>query len=286
VANPRAEAQQRIGSEYEARVLEPSPPALGDEPWFADDPVARGQVPAGRRLVSPVSGGDLLWDELAADDPELTGWCAERWLGAYRRLAPAPGSLVETRLALHELAEQKIAKAREAVNGKIGLRYTRAGFGTPFFGKDEQLRVEADELVHVRDGDEQRSALDVDRNAALFLGDWFGFAYSVLEQLRAESADELEPSRVQIWPEHFDAALELGAEASGARAGYGCSPGDELHPEPYLYVAPWSAKPQGALWQAEAFSGAELGYGELLESSNQRETALDFFRNRLAVLIA
>ena len=83
--------------------------------------------------------------------------------------------------------------------------------------------------------------LDVDPSAAAFLGDWYGFAASVLEELRTGAVDGLERARVQLWPEHFDLAVELGSEALGARAAYGCSPGDEDHPEPYLYVAPWVA---------------------------------------------
>lgn len=285
-SDPRSEAQQRLGPGYQARVLEPSPPANGEAPWFADDPVARGDVPGGSKVVSPVSGGDLLWEELAAEDPGLAAWCADHWLGAYRRLGPAPGALVETRLALHELAEQKLKPAREAANGKFGLRYTYRGFGTPFYGDDEQLRVEGNEIIHVSGGREQRSPLDADAEAALFLGDWFGFAFSVLEQLRAEADAGLDPSRVQIWPEHFDAALELGAESSGKRAAYGCSPGDELHPEPYLYVAPWSDPPAGELWQATAFKGSELNYRELIAAADQRGAALDYFRLRVADLRA
>src|SRR5439155_10417212 len=95
----RHEAFERLEGRYEVRVLEPSPPAVGDGPWFADDPVARGDVPAGRQLVSPVSTGDLLWDDLARDD-ELAEWCAERWLAAYRSLGDLPAQLVATRLAL------------------------------------------------------------------------------------------------------------------------------------------------------------------------------------------
>src|ERR687884_377608 len=38
---------------------------------------------------------------------------------------------------------------------------------------------------------------------------------------------------------HVDVAIELGSEERGQRAAYGGSPGDEEHPEPYLYVAPW-----------------------------------------------
>ena len=30
----------------------------------------------------------------------------------------------------------------------------------------------------------------------------------------------------------------------GRRAGYGVSPGDEQHPEPYLYVGPWASRPR------------------------------------------
>src|SRR3954449_7793727 len=88
--DPRTEAFERLGGRYEVRVLEPSPPAVAEGPWFADDPAARGEVPAGRTLVSPVSSGDRTWDEVARDDGDLAAWCADRWLGAWRRLPPPP----------------------------------------------------------------------------------------------------------------------------------------------------------------------------------------------------
>ena len=72
---------------------------------------------------------------------------------------------------------------------------------------------------------------------------------------------------MQLWPEHFDVALELGAESSGGRAAYGLSPGDEAHDEPYLYVAPWQAPEPGPLWQAETFAGAELSYRRLIAAA-------------------
>ena len=90
---------------------------------------------------------------------------------------------------------------------------------------------------------------------------------------------------MQLWPEHFDLAVELGSEATGARAAYGLSPGDEHHAEPYLYVAPWVAPAPGDLWQATGFSGAELPYSELLGAPDQRDTALAFFRARLRALV-
>lgn len=309
--NPRQEAVERLGGRYEPRVLEPSPPTVDEPPWFADDPTARGEVPAGRLVVSPVGTGDLLWDDLAREDGELAAWCAERWLGAWRRLEGVPANLEETCRSLHRIAEQVVSPTRQRVTGKIGLRFTRHGFGTPYFGADVQVRVEGGVLVVVREQRQWRgrittirdaaefigheltrfdaaiddAPLPIDEDAALFVGEWFGFATSVLEQLRAECPGEA-PSRVQLWPEHFDVGLELGSEADGARATYGCSPGDDDHPEPYCYVAPWRAPPTGELWQATAFPGAELPFSELAAAADQRAAALDFFRTRLRALVA
>lgn len=283
--DPRQEAFDRLGGRYEVRVLEPSPPAVAEDPWFADDPAARGDVPEGRELVSPVGTGDVLWDDLARDDPELAAWCADRWLGAYRRLEPAPPALVETRQALHRVAEDVMTPARQAANGKIALRYVTGGFGTPFYGDDTQLRVEGTELITESPDGETRETLDVDEAASRFLGDWYGFAASVLEELRAGAAPELEPSRVQLWTEHFDLAVELGAEADGARAGYGCSPGDALHEEPYVYVVPWDGdRAAGEGWNASGYQGAELAFAELLAAEDQRAAALAFFMGRLQAL--
>ena len=308
--NARQEAQERLGGRYEARVLEPSPPAIREPPWFADDPVAAGTSAAGKPLVSPVGGGDLRWSDLAGTDPELARWCAERWLAAYPRLASVPPNLEPTRRALHRLAEQVISPARREATGKIGLRYTAGGFGTPFFGGDVQIRVEHTELV-VQAGELERRApittlaaaaeqigadllpaglpvddepLTVDDAAARFLGDWFGFAASVLEELRVGAPAASAPSRVQLWPEHFDLAVELGAEDRGGRAAYGLSPGDDTHPAPYAYVAPWVPPPPGDLWRARDFRGAELPYLALLDADDQRATVLEFFHVRLDAL--
>jgi hypothetical protein len=286
MANPRAEAEDMLGGDYEARVLEPSPPAVTEAP-FADDPVDPGEVPEGRRLVSPVHNrGDLTWDEIASEDPELAPWCADRWLGAWKRLEPLPATFTETRVALHKVAEAVVAPARRPDN-EIGLRYTRGGFGTPFFeldGTDCQVRVEHGELVRQRGNEEEREPLpDVDPASATALGDFYGLACSVLEQLRADEADG-DPSPVQLWPEHFDIAIELGSEAAGQRANFGASPGDDQHDEPYLYVGPWSAEVSGELWNAKGFGGAELAYSKLIAASDQRKAALEFMRERYRAL--
>ncbi len=282
MANPRAEAEDKLGGDYEARVLEPSPPAVG-EPDYADDPVYPDEVPEGRELVSPVHNrGDLTWDEIVAEEPELAPWCADRWLGAWRRLEPLPASFAETRVALHKVAEAVVAPARMPAN-EIALRYTRGGFGTPFFeqeGADCQVRVEHGELVRQRGDRETREPLPgVERAAAVALGEFYGLGCSVLEQLRADQPDG-DPSRVELWPEHFDIAIELGSESAGARANYGASPGDADHDEPYLYVGPWSADVSGELWNAAGFKGAEMTYSELIAADDHRQAALDFMTER------
>jgi hypothetical protein len=267
VRNARAEAAAMLGPGEDSRVLEPSPPAVAQKPWFADD---------------PTEGMPLDWSSRERVDP---AWRRERWLGPYTRLAELPAAFATTREALHELAAGRISPAREAANGKIGLRWTLGGFGTPFFAADEQLRLEHGVLVHQRGGEASGEQLGVDVAAASALGEFYGFATSVLEALRAGAAP-LEPSRVQLWPEHFDVSVEIGPQAAGSRAGYGASPGDEGHPEPYLYVLPWGEVPVGERWRATDFAGAELRYGELLGAADQRALALTFFGERLAELQA
>lgn len=295
--NPRAEAFERLGGRYDPRVLEPSPPTVAAPPWFADDPVARGDAAPDLPVVSPVDTGDVTWQELVDEDPSLAPWAAERWLAAHPRLSAPPPHLVETRVALHRLAEHVISPTRQRANGKIGLRWTRGGFGTPYFGNDVQIRVAGDiltvqiagreqhgRLVTLKDAAEfvgfdltrqdaafDASPLAVDVAAADWIGELFGFAVSVLEQLRAEAPGDSEPSRVQIWPEHFDMAVELGAEAAGRRAAFGVSPGDDASPEPYLYVSPWAS---------DSYESAPLA--AILDAPDQREAALAFFRARLA----
>jgi len=300
-----AEARQMAGAD--AWVLEPSPPAVAREPFFADD---------------PATAGTLDWRAWVERHPDRAAWAADRWLAAWRRLGPAPTRLIETRAALHRLAFYVIAPARLRDNGKIGLRWTMGGFGTPFFGTESQVRVAGVELVvqrgnevsvqpittlsdaaqlvlggppdvgwpdqvGVRDrpplGDVD-GALPVDGDAVRYLGDWYGFAWSVLEEFRAEA--ESAPSlRVQLWPEHFDAAIDCLLDERPT--SFGASPGDQSSVEPYLYVtAPSVAPVPSDLWNASSFDGAVLPLSELLAVNDQRATALDFFRVRRAALEA
>lgn len=317
----RAEADARLGGRRVALVLEPSAPAVG-EPWFADDPVDPGPLgdDRDRPVVSPVDGrGDTTWAALSADDDDLAVWCADRALAAWRPLPDLPASLVDTRLALHAVAEHVVTPARHAANGKIGLRFTYRGFGTPFFwagGDTRQVRVEGTDLMVEDGGGSHRQPLTtlaaaahaagvelgaptevftpttaaepdrplaVDPIAAAVLGAWFGLAASALEQMRADHAAH-PPARVQLWPEHFDLATDLGAEADGSRVTFGASPGDAAEPEPYLYVLPWVEVERGGVWNASSFTGALLPYRDLAGVEHPRDAVLAFFRRGLAEL--
>jgi hypothetical protein len=308
--NPRAEAFERLRGAYDVRVLEPSPPAVNRPPWFADDPTALGALPTDRQVVSPVTSGDLLWEDVAAADTDLAAWCAERWLGPLRRLERVPDHLAITRRSLHSLAHRVIGPVRERANEHGSLRWTRGGFGTPFFGADAQVRVEYGELVvqsrfrerradvstlveaaeligfELAGDDTERVAapLQIDIDAARFIGDFLGFATNVLEQLRADVPAEYEPSPVELWPHTFDLVVHVGMEHAGRRAAFGASLGDRDHAEPYLFVTPLDVRPTGELWQADTFAGAELPYTALLAAQDQRACGLDFVRSRVEAL--
>lgn len=205
-------------------------------------------------------------------------------------LLPLPPAFADTVTALHRVAEQIVAPARKPEN-EIALEATPGGFGTPEFEYEErcrQVRVEGAELV---DG-ERRAALTtleearrlvadlvpdelgddplhVDADASARLADWYAFGADVLATFADGTA-----SPVRLWPEHFDLAIEMG------EVNYGFSPGDEHHPEPYAYVGPWTARPEGELWNATGFTGAELTYTELLAAADARQAALDFLTTR------
>lgn len=222
-------------------------------------------------------------------------------------IGPLPDGFATSVEGLHRVAERIVAPARKPDN-EISLRATPGGFGTPAFefeGARHQVRVEGAELVHSVGGDERRAPLDslataaaavsellpagaelddeplgVDEDSSRALGAFYAFAAAALVELAAEAGPSDAPTAPRLWPEHFDVAIELGAEAAGLRANYGASPGDENHGEPYLYVGPWTAKVSGALWNARGFPGAELVYSELLAASAPGAAALDFFRGR------
>jgi hypothetical protein len=191
--------------------------------------------------------------------------------------------LLTTAHCLHAVAEQVIAADLYRHTGKIGLRITPGGFGTPPFDRDgdtRRIRVDGVELV-VEDGNGERRAalttieaaadlvgvepgapdvytavmpldpsrpLDIDPEAAHVIATWLGLVDEALARFSTDHATE-SPTTAQLWPEHFDLAISIGD------ANYGGAPPDNDVSAPYLYVGPWKAR-SGAFWN-EPF-GASL----------------------------
>lgn len=319
--NPQAEADAIVGDGLTTRVLEPSPPAVQIGPWYADDPAAvgdDGQTTA--RVVAPTSAGDLRWSDLATADETVAAFCRPRWLANHKPLSTVPDHYPVRRDDLHRLAYGVVSNTRKAANGKFGLRWTMGGFGTPFYGDDIQVRVEGRMLVRqlgdkvdakeittlgaaakflgveatseqaehdtVALGDLDRP-LTVDGELVAFISNWFGMATAALEELRCTPGAP-EPSRVQLWPGHFDVAVEIGDAESDriSRATYGASPGDAAHPEPYLYVGPWGPIDHGdPFWNDTAFTGASMPYAAIQGDPNPCGVALGFYRQAINRLI-
>jgi hypothetical protein len=205
------------------------------------------------------------------------------------------------------------------VEERMGLRATPGGFGTSEFA-GRVARVDGSLLVHEEGGNVATRQISTVRAAAEFLGDsytevwfedfkdpltpigpdvalsvdagdshligaWFEFGFEVLDSFRGSSRDADEASTTQIWPEHFDAAMEIGDAESGKRASYGFSPGDGEHSEPYIYVAAWGEIDRSnAYWNDEAFNGSSISYASLAASPEPFEAALGFLRDGYRIL--
>jgi hypothetical protein len=229
-------------------------------------------------------------------------------------LPPLPADFASTRDALHRLAVYVIAPAQRLRNGEIVLRSTPGGFSTfPFDGRTvgvagADLVVDgvrhpigslnaAAGLVGIAPDVAQQEQFDVpphgdldeplvvDVAAALALGDWYAFATEVLDTVRATAHDGEDATIVRIWPEHFDAAIDLGDETIGRRATYGASPGDGHHAEPYLYASPWAGR-ISPFFADPGFKGAARTRTQLAAASDPRAAAMEFLADALEVVRA
>lgn len=228
------------------------------------------------------------------------------------RFGPLPDIIQTTRNSLHQLAFFAVSPARHKVVGRMGLKATPGGFGTPEY-EGQVSRVDQDLLIYENDAGVATQTITtirvateffgnpyetewfpdfhdpltpadpdveliVDPDAANFLGEWFAFGFEVLDKLRGYGVEGDDVSEVQLWPEHFDAATELGSSDKGERASFGASPGDGSHTEPYLYVAAWSEIDRAnRYWNDESFNGSSLGYADLAKSDDPMQTVLDFY---------
>ncbi len=236
-------------------------------------------------------------------------------------LPKLPDSFQETRDHLHQIAFFAISPVRHESEGRMGLRHHEGGFGTPEFD-GKVLRVEGDRLI-VEDetGSESHTfstvreaveflgheyeeewfsdfhdpldplhpdeELEIDPVATRVLSQWFGFSWVLLNELRAHATDDDDVTEVQLWPEHFDVATEIGSQEAGERASYGASPGDESNPEPYIYVGAWGEIDRSnPYWNNESFNGASMTYEQLRGSEDPLRAGLDFLLEGYRILHA
>jgi len=209
----------------------------------------------------------------------------DTFTGEVSALPALPDAFTDTRASLHLVAARVLGAARHEAVGRMGLVVVAGGFGTPEFDGRRLLVVDGmlsdgtrrqpittlldacsfagiDPAVTshpVLDLPADPSApLTVDTAAARLLGRWFAFCQSALESVLAATGPTDQPSTIQLWPEHFDVALDMGPP--GLRANFGGSPGDADIDQPYLYVGPHDRR-EGPYWNAPF--GAALTYGEI-----------------------
>lgn len=240
-------------------------------------------------------------------------------------LRPLPATYTTTRDTLQRVATHILARRRHYLCGKFGLRSTPGGIGTPACGPEhETLRITATWLVRERAGSaasttsldlasatladaatvaevdlvapfeaghdtpplgDPSAPLDVDPAAADALAEWFSFGWATLDTTLAALGPAAEPTVVQLWPEHFDAAVDV-ATAPGNRVNLGASPGDGFSGQPYLYVGPWEPERPGdpAYWNAPF--GAVLTYDQLLGAADPAPLAVAFLARGVELLRA
>ena len=221
-------------------------------------------------------------------------------------LVPLSDSFPATRLAMHRVAAYVVSPARRRAMGRMGLRAAPGGLATPTFAGPEGMTtvgVAGVDLVVHSDGGHRHERLSTLAAAGSFVGiepdvtwaaeldipepgpldadlgidpadaaalaAWFRFGWEILDALSMDG-DSPHASEPQLWPEHFDPAIEIGDPAGTTRASYGFSPGDVSadatagpEPLPYVYVAPWypDEKPSSAYWSGGRM--AILRYSDL-----------------------
>jgi hypothetical protein len=117
--------------------------------------------------------------------------------------------------------------------------------------------------------------IDADADVAEVIADWYDVGWRVLDGVTTGLPAEAAPATIQLWPEHFDAATNVGL-ASGDRVNLGFSPGDAFEAGPYAYVGPWSSQRPGdpSFWNAPF--GAVLRWSEAHASAQPIEACSAF----------
>ncbi|MCU1395861.1 MAG: hypothetical protein JWM34_4289 [Ilumatobacteraceae bacterium] len=125
------------------------------------------------------------------------------------------------------------------------------------------------------------SPLSFDAASLTQIGTWLAYGAQVLDRVVAEQPATAAPTRLRLWPEHFDLGVDLAVGSNGARCNLGASPGDGFHETPYLYVSPWNGPPAGDAGYWNAPFGAVLGYDAVSAVPSAFDAGTAFIREGL-----
>jgi hypothetical protein len=126
--------------------------------------------------------------------------------------------------------------------------------------------------------------LVLDSDAACRIADWYDIIARALDRLVLETSADDPASLAQLWPEHFDVALDMAfdrAEPTTRRVNVGGSPGDGFDVAPYLYVGPWTPDRPGDPEYWNAPFGATLAAHSVTSGPDPVGAASAFFRSGL-----
>lgn len=131
-------------------------------------------------------------------------------------------------------------------------------------------------------------------DAALELSKYYHNAYISLRKIKLQLGIE---SEINVWPHHFDQAMEVilkdtGDPETDTRIMLGMSPGDGRFDSPYFYVSSWpftdiSKGPKlsnNAIWVSEDWTGAVLLSKHILDG-DQAAIVEEFYNEASSELI-
>src|SRR3954468_19167328 len=210
----------------------------------------------------------------------------------------APPTSAATRKSWQRVAEHVLAAGQYAAAGTIRLRPCPGGIETLVGVDGRQLAVIGDQRVvpepdgtrrsaplttigaaaafaGVRPGlqgpyppatsDDPDTPLPVDATVARDLAAWYALGDAALRRLAERLGPEQQPV---LWPEHLDVGITVDT------VDYGCSPGDDTIPAPYLYVVPPDGPPQ-----TDDYWNAPFGAAVTADRITTIDDATDFFQH-------
>lgn len=232
-------------------------------------------------------------------------------------LDPLPVTFGPTRDTLQHVAVHIVARARSQSVGKISMRATPGGFGTPAFGPDvARVRIAGDQLVYEVESADDASVrtMSVDGSTLAELAEFAGVDLGAdldvghdtppLGDVNARlSVDGAAASALAAWYAVAAAALDravalLPSSASPTlvrlwpehfdvaidaaatperRANLGGSPGDGFSEQPYAYVGPWTEDRPSDADFWNAPFGAVIGHDLLVTSADPVAEMCRFF---------